>query len=85
MRNKLPVRISGIRFGHSGSEFVIWHSSFVIPHFLLALLLLFVLGVQTVSAQPKGAPGNGAIPQSPHLQELVDRAAQQALEKFAPK
>jgi beta-lactamase class A len=48
------------------------------------LLLLFMAGVDAALAQTN-APITAAIPHSDRLQELVDRAAQLALEKFADK
>jgi beta-lactamase class A len=48
------------------------------------VLLLFVAGVDTASAQTN-APGAAAIAHSDRLQELVDRTAQQTLKKFGAK
>jgi beta-lactamase class A len=56
---------------------------------LAALILLSPALVQTSPAQTSSAPAargaNFEIARSPRLQELVDRAVQQALEKFAAK
>jgi beta-lactamase class A len=52
------------------------------------LVLLSLALVQTNSEQTDTTPGTGKpaleIPHSPHLQAVVDRAVENALEKFAP-
>ena len=56
---------------------------------IACLILLFLAPVQTGSAQTNSTPevrnSPGAIPHSARLQGLVDRAVNQALEKFAAK
>ena len=57
--------------------------SFFTPFALL--LLLVVGGAGVTSARTNAAPVAGTVPHSARLQELVDHAAEQALEKFAAK
>ena len=56
---------------------------------IAALALLFTVPVHASSAQISAAPpapaSTVAIPHSPALQELVDGAVKQALDKFAPQ
>src|SRR6266496_1712045 len=67
----------------SNNPFNLMPSSRFIPVSLVVLLCL--AEVDTVSAQTNATPVTATIPHSDRLQELVNRAARQVLEKFAAK